>query len=278
VDQILVSVDMEGVGGVTAARQVRKGTPDYPAARELMIEEANAAIRGAMDGGAEHVVVNDSHEDMTNLVVAAIDERATVITGYPKSPGDMIAGLTSEFDGVLFIGYHASSGTQQAVLAHTLSDLTLRAVRVNGEEWGETEINAARAGYLGVPVLLVSGDDKVCARARQVLPMTATVEVKRSLGVRSAASLPVGRARELIYEGARRAVSEARAESFRPMPPFVVEAELATTASTEFCEIVPGTTRIGIRSVQCETEDFEVAYQYLIAWLEIGLRGLDGDL
>lgn len=277
-DQILISVDMEGIGGVTAAKQVRKGTPDYPAARELMIEEANAAIRGAIDGGAQHVLLNDSHEDMTNLLVAQIDGRASVITGYPKSPGDMIAGLTPEFDGVLFVGYHASAGTRQAVLAHTLSDVTLRAVHVNGEEWGETEINAARAGFLGVPVLLVTGDDKVCARARQVLPMTETVEVKRSLGVRSATSLAVGQARELIYEGARRAVSEARAESFRPTPPFVVEAEMATTASAEFCEIVPGTNRTGIRSVQCQTDDFEIAYQYLIAWLEIGLRGLDENL
>src|SRR5207302_4518436 len=74
--EVFVSIDMEGVAGIAHIRQVMRGTDDYPAARQLMTREANAAVAGAFAGGATRVVVNDSHGDMTNLLPDELDPRA----------------------------------------------------------------------------------------------------------------------------------------------------------------------------------------------------------
>src|SRR5688572_27266597 len=76
---VFISVDMEGVAGVVHVQQVLRGTDDYPAARLLMTQEANAAVAGAFDGGAKRVLVNDSHADMRNLLPGEMDERAELL-------------------------------------------------------------------------------------------------------------------------------------------------------------------------------------------------------
>ena len=65
--RVFISVDMEGVAGVATLDQILRGGSGYPRAQELMTAEANAAIRGAFTGGADEVVVNDSHGTMDNL-------------------------------------------------------------------------------------------------------------------------------------------------------------------------------------------------------------------
>ncbi|MDP9184840.1 MAG: M55 family metallopeptidase, partial [Actinomycetota bacterium] len=58
--RIFISVDMEGIGGITTIRQTTRGTDDYEWARRIMTEEANAAVAGAADAGALEIVVSDS--------------------------------------------------------------------------------------------------------------------------------------------------------------------------------------------------------------------------
>ena len=128
-----ISIDMEGIAGIAYLRQTMRGSDDYPAGRELMTREANAAIAGAFEGGAREVVVNDSHGDMYNLLPEALDPRAELILGTPKVPLSMMQGFSADFDVALFIGYHAAAGTEAAVLDHTYAGRTLYEVRLNGE-------------------------------------------------------------------------------------------------------------------------------------------------
>src|SRR5918911_5241851 len=195
--EVYVSIDMEGVAGIAHLRQVMRGTDDYPRARELMTREANAAIAGAFEAGAERVVVNDSHGDMTNLVPDLLDTRAELTIGSPK-PRSMVTGIGPNFGCALFIGYHAGIGTEAAVLDHTYSGRLFRDVRVNGEPWNEAHLNAAMCGAYGVPVGLVTGDDKCCEQAAARLPGVQTVVVKHALGRNVATSLSPERAREEI--------------------------------------------------------------------------------
>ena len=81
--EVFVSIDMEGVAGIAHIRQVIRGTDDYPLARELMTQEANAAVAGAFEAGATRVVVNDSHGDMTNLLPDRMDPRAELTIHRP---------------------------------------------------------------------------------------------------------------------------------------------------------------------------------------------------
>ena len=65
--RVYISVDMEGIAGISHPSPTRRDDSGYPASVELMIGEANATIEGALAGGADAVLVNDSHGGMYNL-------------------------------------------------------------------------------------------------------------------------------------------------------------------------------------------------------------------
>src|SRR5207244_12667995 len=162
-------------------QQVWRGSDDFPASRLLMTREANAAVAGAFDGGAAAVVVNDSHGDMYNLLPEEMDPRAELLIGSPK-PWSMMQGLGPDFNVALFIGYHASAGTEGAVLDHTYSGRLLYEVRLNGEPASEADLNAAYAGTFGVPVGLLTRDDKARQQAERQLPGSKTPQAQGACG------------------------------------------------------------------------------------------------
>ena len=97
-------------------------------------------------------------------------------------------------------------GTRDGVLNHTVSGMQWQNLWFNGT-LGRDGINAALCGAWDCPVLLVTGDDAVCAESTALLgDGLTTVSVKQGLGLRSARML-VPSARELIEEGARKALS-----------------------------------------------------------------------
>src|SRR5204862_1862430 len=106
--KVFISVDMEGVAGVATLDQIVRGGSGYPRAQELMTEEANAAIRGAFDGGADEVVVNDSHGTMDNLLHDRLDPRARLVFGAPRA-ACIVAGISARDDLAVFIGNHAGA-------------------------------------------------------------------------------------------------------------------------------------------------------------------------
>jgi D-amino peptidase len=267
---VFISIDMEGIAGIAHLQQVIRGTDDFPTSRELMTDEANAAVAGAYEGGATAVVVNDSHGDMYNLLAERMDARAELLIGSPKVLS-MMQGFGPEFDVALFIGYHAAAGTQAAVLDHTYSGRLFYEVRVNGEPVTETELNAAFAGTYGVAVSLVTGDDKTCAVAAKKLSGVRTVVVKEAFGRNVARSLHPQAAREAIRRAAAEAVA-ARQEltPFTLDPAIALEADIANTSATDVCALAPGVERVGPRTVRFETDDFREAFRCLLAWTYLG--------
>jgi D-amino peptidase len=265
--EVFISVDMEGIAGVAHGQQVTRGSDDFPASRALMTEEANAAIAGAFDGGAAVVVVNDSHGDMYNLLAERLDPRAELTLGSPKVPLSMMQGLGPEFGVALFIGYHAGAGTEAAVLDHTYAGRSVYDVRVNGESWTEAELNAGVAGTFGVPVGLVTGDDKICAVVTKRLHGVRTVEVKEGYGATVARSLHPSNARRAIREAAAAAVAgAAELEPFAPSGPYAFEVDLMRSRMADLCALLPGSERLGARTVRFETNDYLEGFRCLLAW------------
>ena len=78
--------------------------------------------------------------------------------------------LDASFDALFFLGQHAKAGTANAVLAHTYSSQSVEYYKINGVEYGEFGCRAAMAGEIGVPTVFVSGDDKMAAEARDLVP------------------------------------------------------------------------------------------------------------
>src|ERR671911_3181502 len=67
--KIYISADMEGVVGVVTNEQLGPQGFEYQRFREFMTQEVNAAIEGALAGGATQIVVSDSHGNGQNLLI-----------------------------------------------------------------------------------------------------------------------------------------------------------------------------------------------------------------
>ncbi len=265
-----ISVDMEGVAGVAANRQVRRGEHDYESLRKLMTDEAGAAVAGCFDAGADRVVVADSHGDMANLVPDRLDPRASLLIGSPKIPWGMMQGIGEDFDLAMFVGYHAAAGTPNAAFEHTMSSAAFSRVVVNGELWSESHLCAATAGEFGVPVGLIAGDDVVTSQVKTWLPSIRTVATKVSHGRHVVESLHPARACELIREEAGVAVRERQSmQPWKPPAPFSIEAEFNSSVMAEAATMLPGSTRTGARSVSYDAEQIVGVHQALRCWVAL---------
>src|SRR5262245_10629672 len=248
--RVYISVDMEGIAGVSHHKPTSRTDSEYPAAVELMVGEANAAIAGAVAAGATDILVNDSHGGMYNLRPEALDPAARVLQG--QKAWSMVAGAASadgegKFDVALFIGYHARAGHPTGTIAHTYTGGPVE-TRLNGRRTGEYGFNALVLGAWGIPVGLVAGDDALATEVEGWLPWAERVIVKEGFGSNAAASLHPERARDAIRVAAARAVERARAGELRILevePPTVIEVDYRKGLEADYAAIVPNAERVG---------------------------------
>ncbi len=230
--KVFISVDMEGISGLVRWMDVASQGIDFPRNRSLMTADANAAIEGAFAAGANEVVVEENHgvEDLCVLVMDEIDPRCRVIRGAGRPGATTMAGLDESIGVVLLVGHHARAGSFPGVMAHTISGGWFKRVLLGGEPIGEPDFFAIRAGELNIPVGMVSGDQIVAAQVREICPDAETVILKESLGHQSANCIPPARARDMIRDGAERAVQRAIAGELKPYlaisGPYEFEVEL----------------------------------------------------
>lgn len=212
--KFMIAVDCDGPACVVGEPgRALSDSRDMVYAREQATRETDAAARALFDAGAEKVVVWDNHGFGANLVFDRLDRRCEVLLG--TGFGRRFPLLDDSYAGVLMIGYHAMEGTPDAVLAHTYSPGAYRAIRVNGRPVGEMALDAAVAGELGVPLLLVASDDKGCAEARRFMPWVETVATKQGFGRNCAYSKHPAVAEDEIYQATQRAV--ARLGEMQPL-------------------------------------------------------------
>jgi len=262
-----ISVDMEGIAGVNHPGPTDSGHARYPAMVDLMVGEANAAIEGAMAGGATEVVVNDSHGSMFNLLPAALHPAARVIQG--QKVWSMLAGAGPDagVDVALFVGYHARAGHPTGTIAHTYSGRPVE-TRLAGRPTGEYGLNAVALGGWGVPVGLVTGDDALAVEVADWLPWAERIVVKEAVGNGAAASLHPTTACDLIRAGAERAVRRAAAGELSLLqvdPPVVIEVDYARGLHADYAALIPGAERIGDRGVRLSLDDPVAAYRAFLA-------------
>jgi D-amino peptidase len=247
--KVFLSTDIEGCAGIVDWGQVVTGTAEYELGRRLLLEEVNAAVDGALDGGARELLVNDAHWTMQNMPPDALHGRARYLSGQHK-PLYMMEGLDSSFDAVFFVAYHGSIGAERAVLSHTYNPRVFGHVSINGVTVGESGLNALVAQHFGVPVALVTGDDVTADEAQAILPGVETVVVKRAVSRFAADSLHPEAARELIRAGAHRAME--RAVEIGPPGielPARVEIAFLTADMAEMATWVRGVERLDARRV-----------------------------
>jgi D-amino peptidase len=219
--KVYISVDMEGISGITGDDQVNVGSSEYGRSRKLMAEDLNAAIRGALDAGATDVLVNDSHGGQRNLLPEDVHPSARLISHSFKRYG-MLEGLDETFDAALFIGYHAKADSPRGLFAHTGSGV-VRDLQINGRSVGEGGMNAALAAWYGVPVVMVSGDDVAVAEVKESVPSIHEIVVRRAINVRAAELKSLQQAHDEIQRAAKDAIASAKKPAPQRTGPFKVQ-------------------------------------------------------
>lgn len=262
--RVFISADWEGTAGVVHWAQEQDAADLY---RMLMTEEVNAAVEGALAGGAEEVLVNDAHGSMRNLLPDRLHREARLISGSLKELC-MVQGVQKDVDAAVFVGYHSRMGTCAAVLDHTYSDL-FSEVRLNGQPVGETRISAGVCGYFGVPVVAVTGDDSLAEEVEAIGARHAVV--KHALSRYSACSLHPEKARDVIRTVVQSAVVEH--EQFVPFvvaPPVTLEMEFRDSAMVQGALLIPNMLQIGPRTVAFTHDDFVVVFKVMRAAVTLG--------
>jgi D-amino peptidase len=285
--KVFISFDMEGVAGIVDWSQCRGPGQPYEEGRRLLTGEVNAAIDGALAGGATEIVCNDSHGTMNNLDPAALHGQASYVSGRHK-PLYMMQGLDATADVVFMVGYHGSISGESSVLSHTYNPSVVSHAELNGTRVGESGINALVALACQAPVGLITGDQRTIGEAGPFLPDAERVVVKESFTRFGVSNLHPEVARGLIADGARRAVERVAARpaevweiaaggaptdadepSVLRLPaislPAVLEVHMQTADMAEVGTWVRGVERTGVRAVSIRGEDPLAVFRSFVA-------------
>jgi D-amino peptidase len=264
--KVYVSVDMEGIGGVsTWTVQAAPGGREYEKFCRLMTEEVNAAIAGAYDAGATDVLVSDSHGSGSaqNIDLELLDQRAQLVRAWPR-PLQMMQGIDDTFAAVVFIGYHAREGQVNAGLPHTFTG-RLEA-KLNGITTSEAGFNAAIAGDFGVPVVFLSGDQTAGQETQQLLGLIETVAVKEAGGYFSATMMHPEESQRLIRAGVKRGVEHrGQIKPYQLARPVELELKFFDVVDAEMLSCLAGIERPQGDTIVFKARDMAQAAKFLTA-------------
>lgn len=263
---VFISFDMEGVGGLTSWQELRKDSPSLGQMRKLATWEVNAAIRGIRNGRSDigDILICDSHANGENLLIDELETGVYLVKGTPRNYY-MVEGINREFDIIFFIGYHAMMGTQKAGMDHSYSSRTIYNIKINGKLVGETEINAALAGYYKVPLGFVSGDDRLAKEVRRFFGKEVEIVVTKYGISRMAAKcrhpFDIQKEIELKTERAVKKANNLKPFSFHS--PLHAEIDVINTLIADKIEPLPGIKRSSGRKITFRAKNILEFYRLL---------------
>ncbi|MBW8839265.1 MAG: M55 family metallopeptidase [Gemmatimonadetes bacterium] len=236
---------------------------EYARFREFMTGEALAAIAGARDAGATQIVVSDSHGNGENLLIERFPLDVTIIRSWPR-PLMMMQGIDSTFDAAVFIGYHASTTNPAGVRAHTISSAHLAEVSLNGTAMTESEINAAIAGYYGVPIVAISGDNVAVSEAQSLIGNMEGAVVKQAISFHSAATMTPEAAQLLVRQKVKAGVQRrASLKAYVVRTPVRLDLTFKNYTPAEMLTFLPNVTRTTSHGIRFEGRDILQVSRFL---------------
>jgi len=263
--KVYISADMEGISGVASADQLAPASFEYAQARQWMTGDVLAAIQGAREAGATEFVVSDSHGNGQSLLIDRFpaDVPITIVRSFPRPLG-MMEGLDASFGAVMFIGYHTATTSTSGVRAHTISSALLTRIALNGTPMSEAGINAAIAAEIGVPVVLITGDDAIVSESRERFGTIDGVAVKRAIGFHSAAVLTPETAQASIREHAKAAVGRrAEMRPYRIAAPITLEISFKNYRPVELLGYLPNVKRVDSHTVRFVGQNMREVSQFI---------------
>jgi D-amino peptidase len=279
--RVFLSADMEGITGVCHRDHLLAGNADYERARRWLTSDVNAAVQGAVDGGATEIVVADGHATMRNVLLDELHPAAQLLCGPANTRNRQLvqlAGLEPDrFDRAMLVGYHTRAGTPGGLLSHTWVGAAVHEIRLQGQPAGEALLNAAILGHYGIPVVFATGADDFEREVKADLGDDLEVAVvKRTLGPTGVISLSLAAATERIRAGAARAMKAERAP-LKTAAPVRVELDFHRREMRDQGAEMAG-VKVGERTLVFEGESVPAAVEQLWRAVTHALREESGFL
>ena len=270
--KVLLLYDMEGLSGQNIITSIDFPRPEYFEARKLLTDDVNAAIDGFFAGGADSVFVVDAHGSFNpepDILLDQMDPRARML--YKNHRFDSYVDLLEDntFDALAAVGMHSRTGGG-GFAEHTINLGT--GWELNGMPLNESEIYAYSWGRIGVPLIFVSGDDKL---AEQLSWMTwlKYVTVKEARGIDDAFLYPLDRVHEEMRSAAKWAVENIdRMKAVTLIEPITATLRVVPPADLSILEGVPGVAYKN-QSVTFQAGDFAEAYSGMRTLMSLGQTG-----
>jgi D-amino peptidase len=262
-----ISFDLEGVSGVTSWSDMKVDAPDFLRIRQSATAEVNAAVRGIRMAGTkvDEIMICDAHSRGDNLLLDELEKGVHLVRGAPRNYY-MVEGISEKFSAAFFIGYHAMAGTAGGFMDHTYSSSSIYNVRINGRDVGETAINAAICGHYGVPLALVSGDDRLVREARSFFG-TKVETVTTKYGISRFAGRcrhPADVSREIEAKAERTARRLHNMKPFVFKSPILGEIDVMNTLIGHVISRLPGLKRLSGRKFSCRSKNILDFYTQLM--------------
>ncbi|MDR1692490.1 MAG: M55 family metallopeptidase [Oscillospiraceae bacterium] len=253
--KLMVRTDMEGASGIVSYCQAEVGAAEYAEGRRFFLSDLRALLRGLNAGSGTEVVIYDEHFYGRNIPPDEVPRGVNVYCGKPPYTAGWAGGLDSGFDGLVLLGFHSKAGTPGALLPHSY-ELTNRDIRVDGLSVGEIGLEAMIAGELGVPALLMVGDDAGCREAKALMPGIPCVETKKGFCETGGCIRPLQDTAAEITEAARKLLA-GTSPVVKPLVPGKNPTLEIDLAEGSFCDMTaklyPGSYKDGTVTLKAPT-------------------------
>ncbi len=270
--KLFCSIDMEGIAGtINWVQEDTFGSRQQ--VKKYIRNQVEWVIKGIHESEQnqliDEIVIADSHNNGDSLEydITDLDDRLFLITGSPR-PEYMMPVFDKRFDVVFFLGYHAGVGREKSSMDHTFSNSAFHNVWINGKSVNETLLNAAYAGYHGVPVGLITGDMGLKRQLEEndYLNWVEYVVTKEAITRYAAKHYPINIVKNKTIE----AVKEVLQKDLNELPIFKFESdydnpielmiEFNKTEMADVAQFVPETKRMNARTIQYKNHSYKTIF------------------
>lgn len=266
--RIYISIDMEGMPGTFNWEQEKT---DRAAVRACVTHHVKTVLEAALASPQAsqilEITIADSHSAGDNLdySITELDPRINLISGCPR-PRYMMPDLSRDYSQAWLLGYHSGTGALKGNMDHTYSNSRIHNIWINGKAMNESLINSAYAGYMGIPVTLVSGDETLKQELASPLPWLQFIATKKAVAKFSAKNY----SRPAVDALTRQAVANALARDRADIPLYTFEApitlkiEFNHTSMADQAALMPYTKRLDGRTVEFVADDYELIFEAIM--------------
>lgn len=257
--KIYLSADIEGTCGIVDWEETDLDAAVGAFSREQMTKEVAAACEGANICNAESILVKDAHGSARSINSTYLPENTSILRGWARNPHIMMAGIDSNFDATIFVGYHSGSSQEGNPLSHTMH-CDYDYIKINGRVMTEFMINAYTSIYYGVPVAFISGDEMVCNDAKEVFTNIVAVPVSKGIG-QASISIHPNLAIRKIEDGVKEALSgDLKRHTINLPEKFEIEIKFRQHYRAYKASFYPGVVKLNSQTIKYETNDY---YEFL---------------